>query len=86
MRVTGDIARPQQVLVHREIGIPLARIAPLLDDPDADPLAHLAAELGVLAFKRGYARWSENPDDDTGLAPHALAALAELRDATTSLG
>lgn len=48
MRVTGDIARPQQVLVHREIGIPLARIAPLLDDPDADPLAHLRRQSTLL--------------------------------------
>src|SRR5689334_11155622 len=41
-----------------------------------DPTAHLAAELGVLAFKRGYAQWSEGDRDDArGLAHHALAAL-----------
>ncbi|SDP18052.1 TetR/AcrR family transcriptional regulator [Actinacidiphila guanduensis] len=52
-----------------------------------DPTAHLAAELGVLAFKRGYARWSEGERDDaTGLAPHALAALEELRTAAGTLG
>jgi hypothetical protein len=52
-----------------------------------DPLAHVAAELGVLAFRRGYAQWSEaDPDDGTGLAPHALAALDDLRAATASLG
>lgn len=45
----GDIARLQQVLVYREIGIPLARIAPLLDDPDADPLAHLRRQRTLLA-------------------------------------
>ena len=50
-----------------------------------DPTAHLAAELGVLAFKRGYTRWSESDRDDGGLAPHALAALDELRDASASL-
>jgi AcrR family transcriptional regulator len=52
-----------------------------------DATAALAGELGLLAFKRGYARWSEEdrgPDDD--LAPYALAALEELRVATASLG
>jgi hypothetical protein len=45
------------------------------------------ADLGVLAFKRGYARWSEgHRDDGAGLARHALAALDDLRAATASLG
>lgn len=70
----------------KSVGLAAAMTEALVARGVADPLAHLAAELGVLAFKRGYARWSENPADDTGLAPHALAALAELRDATTSLG
>ncbi|SFJ42790.1 TetR/AcrR family transcriptional regulator [Amycolatopsis sacchari] len=48
--------------------------------------AHLAAELGVLAFKRGFARWSETDrGDGEGLAPYALAALRDLREATASL-
>jgi len=52
-----------------------------------DPTAHLAGELGVLAFERGYARWSEGDrDDGRGLAHHALAALEDLRAATASLG
>jgi len=52
-----------------------------------DPAAHLAAELGLLAFKRGYAEWSEG-DRDTGdeLAQYTLAALDELRAASASLG
>jgi len=51
-----------------------------------DATAHLAGELGVLAFKRGYARWSEGDrDDGTGLAQHALAALDELRAAAARL-
>ncbi|MDY7088860.1 MAG: helix-turn-helix domain-containing protein [Actinomycetota bacterium] len=49
-----------------------------------DPVAALAGELGVLAFKRGYAEWSES-DADTGLAPYTRAALQELRAATASL-
>jgi hypothetical protein len=52
-----------------------------------EPTAHLAAEIGVLAFKRGYAHWSEGErEDGAGLAQHTLAALDELRTATASLG
>ncbi len=52
-----------------------------------DPTADLAAELGVLAFKRGYAEWSEGDHDaDDELAPYALAALEDLRAASASLG
>ena len=50
----------------------------------ADPAAQLAAELGVLAVKHGFARWSES-DDDTGLSEHMLVVLEELRAATTTL-
>jgi hypothetical protein len=52
-----------------------------------DPAAHLAGELGVLAFKRGYAEWS-NGDRDAGdgLAQYTLAALGELRAASAALG
>ncbi|WP_427889220.1 TetR/AcrR family transcriptional regulator [Kribbella sp. GL6] len=47
-------------------------------------IAHLAAELGALAFKNGYATWTST-DDDSGLAPHALAALNDLKAATAHL-
>ena len=51
------------------------------------PTAALAGELGLLAFKRGYAEWSDG-DRDTGddLAPYTLAALDDLRAASASLG
>jgi AcrR family transcriptional regulator len=52
-----------------------------------DPTAALASELGVLAFKRGYAAWSEGKrDDEDDLAQYLLAALEELRVASASLG
>jgi AcrR family transcriptional regulator len=52
-----------------------------------DPIAALASELGVLAFKRGYAQWSEGDRDaQDDLAPYALAALQELRAASAALG
>jgi hypothetical protein len=71
----------------KSVGLAAAMTAALLARGVPDPTAHLAAELGVLAFKRGYAQWSESDrDDGKGFAPHALAALEELRAATTSLG
>ncbi len=60
--------------------------AALVDRGVPDPTARLAAELGVLAFKQAYAQWSDSDRDDVEwLAPHALAALEDLRTATASL-
>ena len=70
----------------KSVGLAAAMTAALIARGVPDPTAHLAAELGVLAFKRGYAQWAESDRDDAeGLAPHALAALEELRAATASL-
>jgi AcrR family transcriptional regulator len=71
----------------KSVGMAAAMTDALVARGVADPTAHLAAELGVLAFKRGYAQWAAaDRDDGTGLAQHALAALEELRAATSSLG
>jgi AcrR family transcriptional regulator len=73
--------------VLKSVGMAAAMTDALVARGVPDPTAHLAAELGVLAFKRGYADWAAaDRDDDTDLAPHALAALEELRAATASLG
>ncbi len=70
----------------KNVGLAAAMTTALVTRGVPDPTAHLAGELGVLAFKRGFAHWSEGDrGDDTGLAAHALAALAELRTATASL-
>ncbi|MGW0534289.1 MerR family transcriptional regulator [Streptomyces sp. NPDC003032] len=37
----ADLDRLQQILFYRELGFPLDEVAALLDDPDADPRAHL---------------------------------------------
>ena len=51
------------------------------------PTAALASELGVLAFKRGFAEWSEGDRDGKDeFAPYVLAALDDLRAATATLG
>jgi AcrR family transcriptional regulator len=69
----------------KSVGLATAITDALLARGVPDPLAHVAAELGVLAFKRGYAEWTELEHDDGGLAPHVLAALNTLRAATASL-
>ncbi|WP_326803479.1 MerR family transcriptional regulator [Streptomyces sp. NBC_01788] len=37
----ADLDRLQQILFYRELGFPLEEVAALLDDPEADPAAHL---------------------------------------------
>lgn len=72
----------------KSVGLAAAMTEALIARGVPEPTAHLAGELGVLAFKRGYAQWSESDrdDDDTqGLAPYARAALEELRAATATL-
>lgn len=70
----------------KNVGLSAAMTAALAARGVPDPTAHLAAELGVLAFKMGFARWTgDDQDDAAGLAKHALAALDELRAATAAL-
>jgi AcrR family transcriptional regulator len=71
----------------KSVGLATAMTEALKARGVPDPIAHLASELGVLAFKRGYAAWSEaDHDAEGGLAPYAVAALDDLRAATASLG
>ncbi|NDK90822.1 MerR family transcriptional regulator [Gordonia desulfuricans] len=44
----ADVERLHQVLMYRELGFPLERIATLLDDPTADALEHLAVQRDLL--------------------------------------
>jgi len=70
----------------KSIGLAAAMTAALVARGVAAPMAHLAGEMGVLAFKQGYAQWSEHDRADSdGLAPHTLAALEDLRAAALSL-
>jgi AcrR family transcriptional regulator len=71
----------------KSVGLAAAMTAALVARGVPDSTAHLAAEMGVLAFKRGYAELSEGDrDDQTGLAHHALAALSDLHAAAAALG
>ena len=70
----------------KSVGLAAAMTAALAARGVADPVAQLAAELGVLAFRRGYTRWSvEDREAEQDLAHYALAALAELRAASAAL-
>ena len=70
----------------KSVGLAAAMTAALIGRGVPETAAHLAGELGVLAFKRGYARWSEDPgSEEERLAPHTLAALEELRTVSATL-
>jgi AcrR family transcriptional regulator len=70
----------------KSVGLAAAMTSALVARGIPDPTAHLAAELGVLAFKRGYAEWlGADPAAEEGFAPYALSALEDLRAASVSL-
>ena len=71
----------------KSVSLAAAMTAALIARGVPGPTAALASELGVLAFKRGYAEWSEGdraPAD--GIAAYLLKSLDELRAASASLG
>jgi AcrR family transcriptional regulator len=68
----------------KRVGLAAAMTSALAARGVPEPAAHLAAELGVLAFKQGYAQWLQAHHDAT-LAPYTLAALEGLRTASQSL-
>ncbi|MCW2522482.1 MAG: TetR family transcriptional regulator [Frankiales bacterium] len=71
----------------KSVSLAAAMTAALLARGVADPRAQLAAELGVLAFKRGYAQWTDSDRDTAAaLTEFTLVALDELRAASASLG
>ncbi|CAL9533364.1 HTH-type transcriptional activator TipA [Streptomyces sp. enrichment culture] len=47
----ADLDRLQQILFYRELGFPLDEVAALLDDPDADPRAHLRRQHALLTAR-----------------------------------
>jgi AcrR family transcriptional regulator len=69
----------------KSVGLATAMTEALAARGVSPSLAHLAAELGVLAFKQGYTTWMNLDQDDQGLAPHTKAALEELKAATANL-
>jgi AcrR family transcriptional regulator len=71
----------------KSVSLAAAMTAALVARGVPDPTAALASELGVLAFKRGYAEWSDSDRaPEGGFAAYLLKALDELRAASASLG
>ena len=71
----------------KSVGLAAAMASALVARGVPDSTAAIAGELGVLAFKRGYAEWSEGGRTaKSELAGHTLAALDELRKASAALG
>ncbi len=68
----------------KNVGLAAAMAQALLARAVPGTIANLAAELGVLAFKQGFAQWLE-ADRDAALGPYTLAALEDLRTASRSL-
>ncbi|SEQ44577.1 TetR/AcrR family transcriptional regulator [Microlunatus flavus] len=70
----------------KSVGMAAAMTDALVGRGVPAPTARVAAELGVLAFKQGFADWSEDGSaDGPGLAARSLAALDDLRSATATL-
>ncbi|WP_066043076.1 TetR/AcrR family transcriptional regulator [Herbiconiux solani] len=72
----------------KSIGMAAAMVEALQERGVGEAAAHVAAELGVLAFKTGFARWSD-PDRDADapaeLVTYTRAAFDELRAAAAEL-
>jgi AcrR family transcriptional regulator len=68
----------------KQVGLAAAMADALRARGVPDPAAGLAAELGVLAFKTAYARWSA-PDNQQELGELARASLQELHAVSTQL-
>ncbi|MEU2424768.1 MerR family transcriptional regulator [Streptomyces sp. NPDC007851] len=47
----ADLDRLQRILFYRELGFPLDEVAALLDDPEADPRAHLRRQHDLLTAR-----------------------------------
>jgi AcrR family transcriptional regulator len=76
----------QERAALKNVGLASAMAAALAKRGVPETFALLASELGILAFKRGYAAWSEGGQQaGDELAPHVNAALEELRTASAEL-
>ncbi|MFD1722980.1 TetR/AcrR family transcriptional regulator [Amnibacterium endophyticum] len=76
----------QERSLLKEAGLAAAMADALVGRGVAGTPARLAAEMGVLAFTRGFADWSQQADADAdALAQAAVASLDELRLAAAAL-
>jgi AcrR family transcriptional regulator len=83
--VIATSAELQEREALKRVGMAAAMADALRGRGVADPAANAAAELGVLAFKEGFADWIAE-DNHRELADLLRAALERLRLALTQLG
>lgn len=70
----------------KSVGLAAAMVDALVARGVPDLPAHVAGELGILAFKRGFAQWAAGDSDDgESLARLTATALADLRAASAAL-
>jgi AcrR family transcriptional regulator len=70
----------------KSVGLADAMTTALVARDVPDATAQLAAELGLLAFKRGFAQWTADEErPEAALSEYTLAALEELRAASAGL-
>jgi len=86
-RAGSTRAALQERSLLKSVGLAGAMTDALIGRGIPDSTARLAAEMGLLAFSRGFAEWSTS-DEDSGdaLARRTLVALDELRVAAAALG
>lgn len=84
--VVGAHAELQERNALKSVGLAAAVTEALVARGVPDLTANVAGELGVLAFKTGFARWLAADPAGDDLATYALAALDELRRAAGALG
>lgn len=85
--VVATSAELQERSLLKEAGLAAAMSAALTGRGVPEAAARLAAEMGVLAFSRGFAAWSRGERDDADELARAVGeALAELREAAAALG
>jgi AcrR family transcriptional regulator len=89
-RITAAVAANAELQERdalKHVGMADAMAAALVARGVGASAARLAAEMGVLAFKQGFATWIEHDRaDDDGLERYTIAALDELRAAASVLG
>ncbi|MGW5517894.1 TetR/AcrR family transcriptional regulator [Nocardia africana] len=89
-RLTAAVAASAELRERdalKSVGLAAAMTEALVARGVPDATAALAGELGVLAFKRGFAEWTGGERDTSDeLARHVLSALNELRAASAALG
>ena len=74
----ADLDRLHQVLLYRELGFPLEEVATLLDDPAADPEAHLRRQRDAVVSRLG------ELEELVSAIDRALEREMEQRPATTA--